>query len=152
MMSKRGIGLVSFTLFALYITGCLLLTTIGVASYKNIRAQSSEASNVRETLGYVVNKLRAGDIEGAVSVETRFDAPALVIKYEGGDECETLIYHYEGALYEMFRFTDSYIEPGFGTKLCEADSFEVTLEDGIVYLSCGGNTCCYALACGGGDE
>lgn len=127
-MTNRTVSLISFILFAVYTICCILLVTVGIMVYRNIGSQSASGDNMRLSLGYVANKLRSNDIANSVSIEKRDGTDMLVLKYEGEDDCETLVYWYDGYLYEMFKFTDNEIEPQYGTKLCALDRFDMALD------------------------
>ena len=74
-------------------------------------------------LQYVANKVRQGDMEGAVRVRTVDDVPVLELdsRIEGGNYV-TWIYWYDGSIRELF------FDPADG----------LGLEDGLSILECSG--------------
>jgi len=131
-MTRRAVNFASFVLVMFYTLCAVLLVSMGVNIYRHVRAQAEGSDALRVSINYIQNKLRAGDIEGAISVETRNDTEILVLKYDGSDECETLVYYMNGCLMEMFKFTDSDIDLAFGTKLCEANAFSISRNGRVI--------------------
>ena len=134
-MREHKNGLQYFVLFCMYVVCCMLLITIATASYRNVRAKGSEADSIRMTLGYVANKVRAGDCADTISVEEFGDVTALMLRDADYPECETLIYMYKGALREIFKFTEDEFVPGYDTFLAEAAAFEIVDNDDSLMLS-----------------
>ena len=147
--------LMSILLVLLYLLGSMLLVTLGAGAYSALRANTDASDARRMSLGYVSNKLRSCDAEGMISMETRDGIEMAVLTEEGYEDCETLIYYYDGALREIFQLKGAAIEPQYGTVLAyldgfgfgyEGDSFHLTAaytdgssESLTVYLRTGGN-------------
>ena len=130
--ARSFLNLLSFVLLTVFIVSSMLLVVIGISAYKNTDAAGSEADSIRMSLGYITNKLKAEDRQDAISIKDYMGVKAIAIKHEYEEECETLIYFYNGNLMEMFKFADSDIAPEFGTKLCELNGFNADIDNGLV--------------------
>lgn len=147
--------LMSILLVLLYLLGSMLLVTLGAGAYSALRSNTDASDTRRMSLGYVANKLRSCDAEGMIRMETRDGIEMAVLTEENYEDCETLLYYYEGALRELFQLKDAGIEPMYGTVLTELKSFDFGFDgncfrlmaeypDGesgclTVYLRAGGN-------------
>ena len=120
MPKKSTINLISFILLAVFLIMGMFLVTVGVGAYRSVNARASLADEARMSLGYVTNKLRTYDAEGEIRIEDRNGINTIVLTRPSYEGYETLIYFYNGTLYEMFRDTEYEIEPEFGQALVEA--------------------------------
>ncbi len=124
MSARRPfLNLLSFLLFAVYVISCMLLLIIGIRSYRSTRENGEYANDLRLSLGYVANKIRAEDKPGAVFIDERSGVETLVIAHDYDIPCETRIYFYDGALFENFVVAGTDVEPDYGTRLALVKSF-----------------------------
>ena len=122
---RHGAGkLMSLILVLLTLMGAMLLVTLGASAYSSIRKNTDASDSKRMSLGYVANKIASCDTAGCVRAEERFGLPTIVLIEEGLEECETLIYFFEGQLMEHFKLTESEIEPQYGTVLANLSAFD----------------------------
>ena len=129
-------ALFALLLYGLFALLSLLLVLIGAQVYKNIVATSDAHSTVRASLSYVANKVRAGDVEGGIRIETRQDLPLLVLEEQaGGATYETLIYYYDGALRERFQHSGAAFDPANGETLTALDGFALSQEDDLLVVT-----------------
>ncbi len=119
MPKKSTINLISFILLAVFLIMGMFLVTVGVGAYRSVNARAGFADEARMSLGYITNKLRAYDAEGEISIEDRNGLNTIVLTRPSYEGYETLIYFYNGTLYEMFRDMEYEIEPEFGQALVE---------------------------------
>lgn len=125
---KVTVNFLSFLLLTLFLVLSLFLVTVGVGVYRSERAKSSRTDESRVCIGYLMNKLRSGDMAGCVRVEERNGLKTLVIDDCEGYDTETLIYYCDGGIREMNKLTDSEIPPEYGAKLtsCKGFDFEIS--------------------------
>ncbi len=90
-------------LFLAFVLCALFTVLIGGKVYENINRRSQENFTGSVALQYVANKVRQGDMEGAVRVRTVDDVPVLELdsRIEGGNYV-TWIYWYDGSIRELF--------------------------------------------------
>lgn len=129
---KSAINFICFMLLSLFLVLSMFLVTLGVGVYRGEREKSTHTDESRVVLGYIANKLRAGDSEGLVSVQDREGVTALVLTEKDG-VTETLIYFYDNAVCEQYKFIDSPVQPEFGVKLVGCSRFDFTLSDAGVF-------------------
>ncbi len=115
--------LFTMLLFLAFVLCALFTVLIGGKVYENINRRSQENFTGSVALQYVANKVRQGDMEGAVRVRTVDDVPVLELdsRIEGGNYV-TWIYWYDGSIRELF------FDPADG----------LGLEDGLSILECSG--------------
>lgn len=116
--------LMSTMLFLLYLLGSMLPVTLGAGAYSALRTHTDASDARRMSLGYVAGKIRSCDAEGRITIEERNGIETLVLTEEAYENCETLLYVYDGALREIFQTTGADIGPGYGTVLAEVDLFD----------------------------
>ena len=140
-MEKRGhtldvlypLGLLA--VYALAAAGAVLLAADG---YRDSLDRADRSFGASTALAYVTEKLRAGDREDAVRVETLGDCPALVVSVNREDSWyDTYIYCYDGSLRELMVKRELTPAPQMGTKLLELEDFRPEWAgDGLLRLEC----------------
>lgn len=129
------------TLFAVLLYGLfallsLLLVLIGAQVYKRIVENTEMRGNVRASLSYVANKVRAGDESGCVRLESRDGIDVLVLEETVGENVyETLIYQYDGALRELFQPVGTVLTPVSGETLTAVTQFSMTEKNGLLIIT-----------------
>ena len=116
--------LMSTMLILLYLLGSMLPVTLGAAAYSALRAHTDASDARRMSVGYVAGKIRSCDASGRITLEERNGLETLVLTEEAYENCETLLYVYDGALREVFQTTGADIAPEYGTVLAEVSSFD----------------------------
>ena len=92
--------LIVFSVFALSV---LMVLTFGASIYKNINSIAREGQNERTVLSYVRSKIKNNDGVDNIVVGDFHGYPALYVYEEiGMTKYQTIIYHYDGWLYEIF--------------------------------------------------
>ena len=83
-------------IFSVFAVVSLLLVTIGAGMYQRVVERMGINEEVRSSLSYVVNKVRANDEAGALSLKTYGGVPVLCMKQSGEDSGLTnYIYFYK---------------------------------------------------------
>lgn len=128
-------GIFTFTLISLFAILALFIVVIGTRVYKDIVEASRINNEVRSSLSYVSNKVRSNDREDAVKIDVRDGMDVLKIEHEYDKELyETIIYFYEGAIYEYFGASSMIFSPDYGEKIIEVSDFSISQENNLLYI------------------
>ena len=123
--------------FCVFTMTVLTVLMHGVSAYKNVTDKSREGERV--CLSYIWTKVKNGDEVGMVSVADFHGLPALCLdEVYDGVVYRTMIYHYEGFVYELFSEAGLEFSPEDGVPIIvnESLSFEL-LGDGLIKASDG---------------
>lgn len=114
------------TLFFVFAFSVIVLTGIGANVYTNVVGKMSSNYNSRASFTYVYNKIHQSDRDGSISIGEYCGLDACVISEEIDNisYC-TYLYSYDGELKEMFTRQGQTLDPSFGTKILDIDSFEI---------------------------
>jgi hypothetical protein len=113
-----------FLAFALSLSGLLI---VGARTYQSITKNTEDNYQIRTSLLYVSNKIKAFNEDGMVYKGEFNGTDALFMKENiDGISYITKIYAYEGELYELFSEADNDLDAVSGTKITDVESFEVT--------------------------
>lgn len=133
-------GLFVFLLIAAYAMFSLLLVLIGVRVYKSVVDVSERNNQVRTTINYVANKVRAAD--GTIRLQQIDGKNVLTIREApepDGGQYETRIYYMRepgestGALYEQAAEVSDPFDPALGELVSRVADFSIT-QDGHLML------------------
>ena len=114
-------------LFFVFALSALMLILIGSGVYKKTVDRMNENFNLRTTTAYLTEKIRQGDIAGAVTVQDFDGNNALVLTQEYyGAEYSTYLYAYDGHLKELFTTKDNQLTAEAGTDILPVRSFDAT--------------------------
>lgn len=121
------LALLVFGLFAL----CLLLVLLtGARVYKNLVTLGQDSHRGTTQVQYLSTRVRQGQ---DIQVSQFGGCTALMLTEELDGECYvTYVYCYEGWLRELFCLEGASLTPEDGEKVLEADSLELSLEDGLL--------------------
>ncbi|MCL2125023.1 MAG: DUF4860 domain-containing protein [Oscillospiraceae bacterium] len=109
--------LVIFSVFALSV---LMVLMLGANVYKNMTEISRSGQDERTVLSFIWTKVKNGDDAGSVYVGEFCGQPALCFdKDYGGAMYQTVIYHYNGWVYELFYETGYEFFQEDGVKVYE---------------------------------
>ena len=123
-------------ILGIFAISCLFLINIGLQVYKKVVVSNNENYELRTSLSYIATKVRQTDTLGRTYIEMKEDVPVLVLGEEvDGNVYETLIYHYNGNLCELYREEKMEYELDYGIEVMEVHGFdfEVT-DDGFIKL------------------
>lgn len=116
----------TLALFCVFAASALLVVLIGANVYKSTTSMMGLNFETRTSLTYVSTKIRQNDSAGGVLLGELEGVPALILTREiDGDGYNTWIYHYEGALREIFAPENSMVAPQNGQKIMEVKSFKM---------------------------
>lgn len=111
--------------FSLFAICSLLVVLFGANVYHGLVSDLDANNEVRTSLSYVSNKVRAADSRD-ISVRTDAGQQVLVITRQySGEKYDTYIYHYQGSLYELFTKAQNQFVPGNGDKITPLSGFSV---------------------------
>lgn len=124
-------------LFGVFLVSSVMVIAVGAGAYRNITEKSKEDYTLRTSLSYVHEKLRQADSNGALSVGTVGDGPALVLTQDyDGESYTTYIYEYNSSLCELFTKSDAPADPDYGTPLLTLLDFGIErLADALYRVS-----------------
>ena len=144
-MMKKGFGQKIDTVFVLIIfcvfaISVLMVLMLGANIYQNVTETTQEDSAERLALSFIWTKLKNDDVAGNMSVGRFHSCPALFFDEEFDRTIyRTVIYHYDGWVYELFSEKDLDFLPEDGTKLVEISDLRFDeLEYGMIKISTGG--------------
>ncbi len=132
-------GLFVFLLIGAYMVFSLLLVLIGVQAYKGVVDRTDVNSQVRTTVSYVANKVRAAD--GMVLLKEEQGLTVLTIRDDYDEDAyETRIYFNkdesgQGALYEQVAAADEPFDPDLGELVSRVHAFSMTQNGYLLELS-----------------
>ena len=128
--------LIVFSIFAFSV---LMVLMLGASIYKNINDISREGEHERTVLSYVRTKAKNYDVAGNIHVDNFHGMSALCIDENiEGTEFSTVIYGYDGWLYELFHDTSLAFSLDGGVRISRVDniSFE-QLDHGLIRVTTG---------------
>jgi len=128
--------LIVFSIFAFSV---LMVLMLGASIYSNIHDISREGEDERLVLSYISTKVRNYDDAGNILVDDFNGVPALrIIERLSGKDYHTVIYNYNGWLYELFSEAalDFSLEDGMPVTRIDDLRFEET-DFGLIKVSAG---------------
>ena len=131
--------LIIFSVFALSV---LMVLMLGASVYKNMTEITREGQEERTLLSFIWTKVKNSDDAGSVYVGEFCGLPALCFDEDiGGTQYWTVIYHYDGWVYELFSEKELEFFPEDGERVLEIPelSFEEH-EYGLIKVSSGKKT------------
>lgn len=130
-------GIFVLLLFALLAGSLLMVLLMGAGSYQRLAARDAASYERSTCLQYIVGKLRHGEQQDAISVETfpGNDVSTLSITQElDGSDYQTLIYVYEGKLCELFTATDTTLRPEDGNEVMPCAGLRFEEKNGLLAM------------------
>jgi len=126
-------------IFCVFAISVLMVLMLGANTYSSVTEMSREEHSERTVLSYIWTKVRNNDDGGNIYVSDFKGVPALCIGEDiGGIRFNTLIYHYEGWVYELFSEEDLEFYPEDGIKtIMVTDLIFRELDHGIIRISSG---------------
>ena len=128
-------GVFIIALYLVFAIFTLALTAVSASVYENITSGMEENHSVRTALSYISTKMRQAD-------DITVNNGVLEIAEE---DCISRIYFHNGHITEHFGEADMEFEADYGEGLIPADSFEITEQNGSIYLEIGINNAVYPL-------
>jgi hypothetical protein len=125
-------------IFSLFAVCSLFVVLFGANVYHKVVAGAESNSEVRTSLCYVSNKVRTVDAQD-VAVQTIDGQQVLVLRQNyDGETYNTYIYHYRGALYELFTKADNHFAAGNGDQITPLSGFSVLKNGSTLTLTATG--------------
>ena len=130
-------GLFTFGLFGLFVLFSLFIVAVGVSGYGGVLDAGESVSEVRTSLGYVMGKLRSEAGVSGIRLEHTHGVDALILtEVYAGDTLETVIFHRDGALYEVMLSGGAAFDPDSAWRLAEVEAFAMEqAADGLLRLT-----------------
>jgi hypothetical protein len=138
--NKRGDTVFVLIIFCIFAVSVLLVLMLGASTYQNMTEISREGQTERTVLSYIRTKVKNDDDAGKVNIVDFHGLSALSFEEElGGVLYRTLIYHYDGWVYELFSEAEIDFYPDTGVRIIRINdlSFEKQ-EHGLLRVSAGG--------------
>jgi len=126
-------------IFCVFAVSVLMVLMFGASIYQNMTEISREDHDERTVLSYIRTKVRNNDETGSVYVGTFQGLPALCYDEEfSGIQFRTVIYHYNGWVYELFSETDLDFHPEDGVRIMELSDLRFeALDPNLIKISAG---------------
>ena len=128
--------LIIFSIFAMSV---LLVLTLGASMYKNMTETSRDGQAERTLLSFIWTKVKNSDEGGIVYVGEFHGQNALCFdEIIGDEEYQTVVYYYDGWVYELFYDKSIELLPSEGERVMEIENllFEEA-EYGLIKVSAG---------------
>lgn len=123
-------------LFCVFAATALMVVLIGANVYKSTVQQMDKGYTQRTSLAYIATKVRQNDARDSVYVVEREGGNALVLRQTiDGQPYETWIYHYDGALREVFHPAGAAPGDEAGQAVVEASAFQVEAQNGMLAVA-----------------
>ncbi|MCL2575147.1 MAG: DUF4860 domain-containing protein [Defluviitaleaceae bacterium] len=123
--------------FCIFAVSVFLVLILSASTYSNINDIASEGQNERIVLSYIRTKIRQNDRADAITI-TDFHGQAALSMHEdiNGRNFYTLIYYYNGGVYELFYESGLEFLPQDGIRIIGIDylSFEI-IEEGLLRVN-----------------
>lgn len=145
-------GLIALLLFGVFAACVLAVLLTGADAYRRLTRRDGEAYNRRTYVQYMATRVRQAGGADRVSIEDFGGGDALVLA--DGKGCTTRVYFYDGYIMELYTEAGFSLEPEAGEKVMEAGGLEMSLEDGLLSVTCidtGGKHSSLLLSFRGGE-
>jgi len=110
-------------IFCVFAVSVLMVLLLGARVYRNMIQTSREGQDERIVLSYIWTKVKNTDDFENIYVGDFHGIPTLSIDEEiGGLSYSTLIYHFDGWVYELFSETNLDFFPEDGIRIARIDS------------------------------
>lgn len=120
--------LCALALFLVFSVCSLILVTIGANNYKGILGEINRGFNTSASLHYVTNKLHSYDMEGYIEISEIMDTKVIILNEDlSSSGYHTIIYCYDGALYELMKLKSQTFIVGNGERLIPVDDFTFSI-------------------------
>ena len=126
-------------IFCIFAVSVLMVLMLGASIYQNMTEISREEQDERTVLSYIRTKVRNNDDNGRIFIGEFGGLPALIYEEQfDGRVFQTVIYHYNGWIRELFSEADLGFGPSDGIEIMQLDGIEFEeLEDGLIRISSG---------------
>lgn len=121
----RAVHMISLmTVICVFAISALVLLNVGVRVYRNIAVNNLDTFELRTSVSFVATKIHQSDAAGRVYLSGKEGNTVLVMEEElDGFVYETILYHYDGALYELYQEKGTEYELSDGMEILSIASF-----------------------------
>lgn len=125
--------LFTMLLFLVFVLCALFTVLIGGKVYENISQRMGDNYTGSVALNYVANKVRQGDVNGAVALKQMEGVPVLELAQEiDGETYVTWIYYRDGSIRELFTDTGSGLTLADGLEIIECEGLNLNMDGRIL--------------------
>lgn len=111
------------SVLSVFAVSALVLMNVGVGVYKNIALGNAENFKLRTSLSYIASRIRQCDREDSIYLIEKEGVTVLILdEVIEGTKYETLLYFYDGKLYELFQEKGTSYELSSGMDIIEMNS------------------------------
>lgn len=129
--------LFALALFCVFAASLLAVVLLGADVWRRTADGMRQNFSMRTSLAYVSEKVRRNDAADAVYIGQLGGSPALVLEQNVfGAVYRTYIYHYDGALREVFAGPSAVVLPESGQSIADLSGFSVSERDDGLFLIC----------------
>ncbi|MCL2120726.1 MAG: DUF4860 domain-containing protein [Clostridiales bacterium] len=119
-----------FLLGAVFLFLSIGLVMLGGSLYRHIMLSSGVNDQIRTTFSYIANQVRRADANGGVEVGEWKGQEALLLTQDfGGWAYVTYLYHYDGALRELFVEKGTDLDPEAGLPIVWLEGISFLQDD-----------------------
>ena len=123
-------------LLAVFFVALLLALIAGVSVYTHVTNVQNSNNEQRESLGVIVNTVRANDATGAIARGKGPEGDALVIEESTqSGTYETRVYSYGGQILQEYSLAGSAYTPEKASVLAESGTFDFAYSDGVLSVT-----------------
>lgn len=132
-------------LFSIFAVLSMLLIFIGSDVYKGVLQDTEKNTDMRNSISYLVNKIRTNDRKDAIVIEEIEGVPVLVLKNEkNGTVYKNLLYYHDGAIKEALTEEGMEFELSYGQDVMQVNGFDISYSEeehilSITVEDCDGN-------------
>jgi len=138
---ERVSGAAALMVFCIFAMLVFSVITLGAGAYKNIVGSSRDGSEERICLSYVWTMVKNNDGAGNIYVEPFGGIPALrIVEVYGGSAYQTIIYHHNGWVCELFAEAGHEFSPDYGARIIKVDSLDFEQLEGGNIIATSGET------------
>ncbi len=127
----------SMSLFLLFAICSLIIIVIGIENYKGMLAENDKKFAAYSSSKYISNKIKAYNKEGCVKIKTIDDIDCIILAESIDNQSyNTMIYCYNGSLYENFMSDEDIFRPDNGIEVFKISEMNVEkIDDQIIKLN-----------------
>lgn len=125
-------GVFVFLLLGVFAVFSTVMVMMGAKAYRGTVEGSALNNSIRVASSYIRTMLRSDDEVGVLKVEDVDGIRTITMENDYGDIYVTRLYVYEGKLREWFAMAEIPFEPGKGETVCDLDSMQAELNDGML--------------------
>ena len=125
-------GLFVFMLLGIFAVFSTIMVLLSAKAYRGVVDKAAMHNSVRVASSYIRTMLRSDDESGVLRIEDAEGVQTITMENDYGDVYVTRIYVYDGKLREWFAMKEIPFLPGNGETVCELDSMDAELSDGLL--------------------